>query len=51
MIGVLTCPSPKGAGMELNPFLRDGVVEFPRKYLFGVGIGFSPLGETGEGFV
>jgi len=37
--------------MELSPFLWDGEIEFPRKYLFGVGLGFSPLGETGEGFV
>jgi len=47
----LTCPSPKGDGMELNSFLADGEVEFPRKYLFRVGFGFSPLGETGEGSV
>jgi hypothetical protein len=31
MIGVLTCPSPKGDGIELNPFLCESVVEFPKQ--------------------
>ena len=34
MIGVLTCPSPKGEGMGLNPFLWDGEIESPRKFWF-----------------
>lgn len=29
IIGLSVCPSPKGDGMELSPFLGDGVVEFP----------------------
>ncbi len=28
MIGLSVCPSPKGDGMVLSPFLGDGVVEF-----------------------
>ena len=33
MIGTSVCPSPEGEGMVLNPFLCDGVVEFPGQCL------------------
>ncbi len=41
--------SPKGEGMATNPFLRDGDGEFPSQWFGSRDIGFSPLGETGEG--
>lgn len=50
LIGVSVCPSPKGDGIELSPFLGDGVVEFPNEYLVLGCINFSPSGETGERF-
>lgn len=35
--------------MVLSPFLCDGVVGLPSQYLISEGLGFSPMGETGEG--
>ena len=37
--------------MELTSFLADGVLGFQVNVWFEEGLGFSPLGETGEGFV
>ena len=46
------CGDPKGEGMELNPFLGfDGVLVFQVNVLVENGLGFSPFGETGEGFL
>jgi hypothetical protein len=45
MIGVLTCPSPKGDGIVLNLFLCPWRVEFPKIILFEEGLGFSPSGD------
>ena len=42
-------PLLKGEGIVLISFLWDGVVEFSNECLVLGGLGFSPLGETGEG--
>jgi len=35
LIGMSACPSPKGDGIVLSPFLGDGVVESPGQWLNG----------------
>jgi len=48
-----------GGGLTYPPALPkweggwsvDDFVEFPSQHLVSEGVGFSPLGETGEGFV
>ena len=46
----MTCPSPKGEGILLVSILREGLVDFQSNVLFEDEFGFSPVGETGEGF-
>ena len=36
--------------MELTSFLAGGVLGFQVNVWFEEGLGFSPVGETGEGF-
>ena len=42
----LTGTRPKGDGMELSPFLIDGVVEFPKGCLVRGANSFSPVGDA-----
>ena len=44
-------PLSQGRGHSLTSFLADGVLGFQDRVLFEDGFGFSPFGETGEGFV
>jgi len=38
-------------GIVMVSLLRHGVVEFPNMGSVSEGLGFSPFGKTGEGFV
>jgi len=53
LIGMSVCPSPKGEGMVLSPFLCDGVVEFPTQYQVNVWfqeqLAFPPWGRRERG--
>jgi hypothetical protein len=49
LIGMSVCPSPKGDGMELCPFLCDGNVEFPSRCLVSGVSWLLPRGGDGRG--
>jgi hypothetical protein len=46
----LSCPFPEGKGMRVSPILSAGADVCGASQLRMGGIGFSPSGETGEGF-